>query len=376
MNDGELWKPTGEALRERFWKDVPVSVPGARLSRVDTHVVAQTGPGGHRTFDTLDLQVGDRSLRLIATYKPKLLAGEALNLRRRLLSIEESLRLRRPALESAAPALITDAAAPSTIDACIRSGTALFDLRGTVIVRVGEVFIHVLGERAKLPPARGSPFSGKATRVIRRLLNAPDRRPSIRRLAEEVQAAYSYVHGIVESLQAEGFIEYRGRSGGLILRDPRGLLVAWRDRGEKTAFTTESFNARATHRDALAQGARALESRGARFVFTLASGVAEADRVVTALPHGLYCSAGLDVIAEAFSLRRQTPANFTVLRPRPASDSEAGGVFDSPRSLPWGEAVSLPQLVVDLAQSGGRGREQSDALLEQWVRSLPLLEDS
>ena len=188
-----------------------------------------------------------------------------------------------------------------------------------------------------------------------------------------MESAYSYVHDVVTFLVAEGFVDYRGRSGGVVLVDPRGLLLALRERGEPPA-AVESFNVRSTTVEALRHGAEVLEAKGVRYAFSLGSALEEQERFVSSLPHGLYCSAGTELLTEAFSLRRQTPANFHVLRPRPAVDSVAGGVFEGLRQLPWGQAVATPQLVVDLAHAGGRGKEQSDHLLEAWVKTLPLQE--
>lgn len=361
-----------EGLRDRFWEEQPLRVPDLRLIQVDTHVVPQAGRGGHRIYESVDLVLGSRTVRLLATYKQKLLAGEALNLRKRLLSVADDLRLR--GLGASVPALVTDVAAPATIDVCLRTGTALFDLTGTAIVRTEGVHLHVAGTRPAKPLSRTPIFSGKGSRVVRRLLNQPDRRPTIRQLADEVRTAYSYVHGVVERLESEGFIEYGGRAKGVALRDPRGLLSALRDRGERPAAALESFNVRATNPASLRTASEVLERERVHYAFTLASGLEERDRFVTALPHGLFCSAGTELLTRAFGLRRQSPANFVVLRPRPAADSEAGGVYDSLRMLPWGKAVALPELIVDLTHAGGRGQDQSDHLLDAWVKSLPLLE--
>ena len=43
----------------------------------------------------------------------------------------------------------------------------------------------------------------------------------------------------------------------------------------------------------------------------------------------------------------------------------------SPRSLPHGQGVAVPQLAVDFAQAGGRGPEQAEFLLERYAAALP-----
>jgi hypothetical protein len=53
-----------------------------------------------------------------------------------------------------------------------------------------------------------------------------------------------------------------------------------------------------------------------------------------ALPHGLYASGDFSAAENALGLRRITPYNFLLLRPHPAVDTDAGGIYCAPRALP------------------------------------------
>jgi hypothetical protein len=120
----------------------------------------------------------------------------------------------------------------------------------------------------------------------------------------------------------------------------------------------------------------ALQAQGVPAVFTLSSGLGDIEPFVTALPHGIYASASLELIVQAFGLKRQTPHNFLVLRPDHAADTEQGGVRASPRQLPYGPAVAFPQLTQDFFQLGGRGRDQAEALCDLWGKQLPTLDEA
>ena len=105
---------------------------------------------------------------------------------------------------------------------------------------------------------------------------------------------------------------------------------------------------------------------------SLGSALREDEQWVTALPHGLYCNASADILEAAFGLRHQTPHNFLVLRPEPEADTDSGGVYIAPRSSHAGSGVFVPQLIVDLHRSGGRGPEQAERLLDTWAQGLPV----
>ncbi len=204
------------------------------------------------------------------------------------------------------------------------------------------------------------------------LLAQPDHVRTVRLLAEQVESSYANVHGAVEALVRLGYVEKLGGHRGIAVRDPAALLRAWIASGEPTALAIERFNARDTSAAALSEGARQLAGRGIRSVFSLGSALREDERWASALPQGLYCDASSDILQEAFALRPHTPFNFFILRPEPAANTEAGGIYFATREVESGSGVCLPQLIVDLNRMGGRSVEQAERLMEAWSRSLPL----
>jgi hypothetical protein len=270
--------------------------------------------------------------------------------------------------------IATLTAGPSTIAACDRAQVGLIDLRGTLLIERGELLLHIVGRGEPPPvPRKARLFRGKNARVVRLLLAQPDLVVPIRKLADAVQSGYANVYNVVELLSQAGYVEKLGGHRGVRLRDPVGLLRAWIDSGETTAVAIERFNARSTTPEALRKGAAQLGALGVRSIFTLGSALLEGERWVSALPHAIYCVASREILEDAFGLRGQTPYNFLVYRPEPAADTDAGGIYTSPRQSEVGAGVALPQLIVDLHRSGGRGKEQAERLLDAWSKSLPFI---
>jgi hypothetical protein len=268
--------------------------------------------------------------------------------------------------------IATDAASAGVISACEREDVGLVDQRGTLLLRSGGVFIHLLGQVPLQRRSRAPIFHGKGCRLVRVVLASTDRAWTARELSSQAQTSYAYTHGVLTQLEQDGYLVRASRNKGFRVRDAVGLLRAWLESGEKTAAVTEGFYAASTAPEALQRGLSTLADQGIRCIFTLASGLLPEERFVSGLPHGLYLTGSVEPVSQAFGLRRMTPHNFWILRPEVAAETEVGGVYHAPRRLPHGPGVALPQLAVDFRNSGGRGKEQAEALLERFARQLPL----
>jgi hypothetical protein len=75
---------------------------------------------------------------------------------------------------------------------------------------------------------------------------------------------------------------------------------------------------------------------------------------VSGLPHGIYVSGDVSALEEKLELERSTPHNFFILRPEPAAETSASGVYGFTREVRPGTAVALPQLAADFATIVGR----------------------
>lgn len=374
-------------LREAYWAAPPQLPEGVGLERHEPIAVTRSGRGGVSVYDVVELATPTARVPLLVGYRTRLLAKHIDKLRERLGSLARQRRDRRiaaggrPAPELV-PAIVTDVAKPTVIDACRRAGVAILDQRGTVIVSARDVFVFVQGRGSVQRAWRGRLFSGKASRVVRFLLAHVAFEPVVaprtaRDIASRCDLSYAYAHGVLRKLEDEGFVERSSSHAGFRLKDPIGLLRAWISSGERTAVAVEGFHAPATSREALIEAAKKLEDEtGDEALFSLASALQPDEIHVAGLPHGAYWPGELAPLVEAFRLRRTTPHNFLVLRPDPLAWTAAGGLLLVERtrrehSDPRIRRVALPQLAADFAALPGRGREQAEFLVGVYSERLP-----
>lgn len=359
----------------------PYAVPslvlpaGLELVHLESIVVPQRGPGGLAKFDLADLRWSRSAVRLLIDFRVPLHSRDVARLRARLQAVIDERRRRQQATgkvpDVVLPALATDAATPRLVEACSGGNVALLDCRGTVIVHEGSAYIHAMGEGRVVRPSRARVFAGKGCRIVRLLLAEPAPPHLGLELSKRSETSYAYAHSVLTRLEQDGYVSRASPRSGFRTKDPAGLLRAWVESGERTAAAVEAFNAPSTSPEALARADAARRAAGVSGVFTLASALLPDEVHVSALPHGMYIGGDAAPVVAALGLRRITPHNFLILRAEPAAESEAGGVYLSPRSLPHGLGVVVPQLVVDFAQAGGRGPEQAEFLLERYAAALP-----
>ena len=385
-------------IRDAFWASVPKFPPGLTLERTGPVVVPQQGPGGTAIYDFVMATAGEHiEVPLVVAYKAPLLAREMGRLKVKLSAIADQRRVRDAAGRKLAPvhhvpAIVTDVATPSVVDACEREGIAIIDRRGTFILHAGSAYIHVEGKGAVDRRWRGRIFSGKASRVVRYILTTVAvedlvKPRSVHAVAEAVQLSYAYTYGVLTKLESEGFLSRATPHAGFRLTNPVAVLRAWQESGERTARLVEPFNAPNTTLSVLARAAKKLrDTSRTEPLFTLASALDHGEAFTSGLPHGVYLAGDSDRFVEALGLRRITPHNFLILHADPVVETDAGGIWHGARVRSAEEAarsedaraggptihrVSLPQLVIDFATLPGRGKEQSDFLLGKYADAIP-----
>ena len=373
MRNAEATAPVG---RDLFWSQ-PAALPGdLRLTQLESIVVPRRGRGGESVFDLARLETPSASVLLVIAFRSPASAKDALVAKEQLRTVVDDLRLRSSASATLSgpfvPALATDVAQRSVIDACVREGLAVLDRRGSIIVHHGPLYVHVEGRVPVERASRVRVFSGKACRIVRLVLANPGLRLKPQEVASGAKTSYAFAHGVLTKLERDGFLARSSPRAGFRLRDGAGLLRAWIDSGERTAVRVTPYFAPSTRPEALRAAEAASRASGVSSVFTLASALLPTEVFVSGLPHGAYVSGDVAPFEDALARKRVTPHNFLVLRADPAAETPASGIYGFTRTLPHGAGVALPQLAADLASvGGGRGGEQAERLLELYAKSLP-----
>jgi hypothetical protein len=372
MTNGKTRAASG---RQAFWAE-PLPLPGdLRLTQLESIVAPRPGRGGETVFDVARLQTPTASTHLVVAFRSPVTAQDALLAKRQLGSVIEDLRLRATASGQGAgtylPALATDVISKSVLEVCIREGLAVLDRKGTVVIHRGPFFVHVEGRASVERASRVRVFTGRACRIVRLLLAHPGERLKPQEIATGTQTSYAFTHGVLTKLERDGFVARASPRSGFRLRDGAGLLRAWIESGERTAVRVTPYHAPNTRPEALASAAALARAQGISFVFTLASALRPDEVFVSGLPHGAYVGGDVEPIEQALKLEKTTPHNFLVIRADAASETTSGGIHAFTRELPHGPAVALPQLAVDFAGAGGRGKEEADHLLSLYAKGLP-----
>ena len=364
--------------RDAFWRSRLPLPQGLGLVHLGTLVVPRRGPGGATIHDEAALESAQGRVALLVEYRGHVLPRDVPGIGERLRHLLQQKRLREQAIGSSSapslPVLATDLATPAVQEACLAAGLGVIDQGGTVLLRGPSLFIHVQGSAPVSRTPRVNAFRGKGTRIVRLLLSRPEELWTAQSVTAASETSYAFSHGVLSLLERDGFLRRHSPRGGFRLYDGAGLLRRWAEQGDDAAVVIERFNAPSTEPTRLREAREALASHGIRSIFTLASALFPKEVFAAALPHGLYVSGDMTPAIETLGLRRITPHNLYLLKPHPAVDTEAGGVYCAPRTLAHGAGASMPQLVLDFHRVGGRGPDQGRELLQQFAKELPYLE--
>jgi hypothetical protein len=267
----------------------------------------------------------------------------------------------------------TDLAQPPLLEACRQHRLGVLDQTGTLILQAGPIFLDIRGTRP-LPKGRprGEPsLTPSTTRLVRVLLGELGRRWKVAELASAANVSFGTSQAFLIGCEQIGFVRRDSPRSGFTTSDPVGLLRRWLEYPQVDWSSLEGFYAPSTEPPVLREAREEAGRLGIPVLFTLASAVREDELHVAGVPHGIYCSGDSRSLASALRLKRTTPHNFLILRPRREADTDRGGIFHLPRELDHGPGVSLPQLIKDFRAIAGRGKEQADFLLQRYLEQLP-----
>jgi hypothetical protein len=263
-----------------------------------------------------------------------------------------------------APVLASRFLSPRARAILQEEGIGYLDLAGNCRLALPELHLERVVEENPFP-AHGRPaslFSPISSRIVRALLEEPQRAWQISELAREAGASLGQSSSVCRRLRDEAYATLDQRR--LRLAQPGALLDAWQPQSalaKPRRLLYYSFERSSeTLMRTLAQAASA---RGARIAFTgTAAGALLAPfvRGLGAVSAYVADEASAAALAQAMELRPvEEGANLTLLIP------EDAGVFYRSQTIDGQPVVGPVQAYLDLAADPARGREQADFLRQQ-----------
>jgi len=311
------------------------------------------------TFDfVIRVKVGQVSRILLGEVKS---SGQPRYLRQAIAQLRET----GAASESTYFVIAAPYFSPRGLEICRRHKVGCVDLAGNCYLEFDGVYIERIVEEKPKPVTRmlKSLFSPVSSRIVRAMLEEPDRTWKLTELAEATGASLGQTYNVSEKLAAEGFTR-KSRQEGISLINPAGLLDTWREEYD-VAVLNEVHSFHSLERDPaqlMASVEQAAERLEARYAFTLHAGASLIAPYVRFNDVHFYVGSDPQVWADELDLRTvEFGGNVHLLRPYDE------GVLYRLRCPQGMAVVGNIQLYLDLYKYPARGREQAEFLREKEI---------
>lgn len=251
---------------------------------------------------------------------------------------------------------------------CQRHQVGCVDLVGNCYLEFDGVYIERIVEENPEPARRAikSLFTPVASRIVRAVLEEPDRTWKLTELAEATGASLGQTYNVSEKLAAEGYAHKSAREG-LTLINPGRLLEAW-SQAYDVAAVNQVFSFYSPEQEAnrlMARVKETAERLEARYAFTLHAGLSLLQSATPEMPFGdvhFYAESNAATWADALDLQPvEFGGNVHLLRPYDE------GVFYRSRTIQGLVVVGDIQLYLDLYSDPARGRERAQRLREKEI---------
>ena len=272
----------------------------------------------------------------------------------------------------AVPVLVAPYLSPERQQICRKEGVGFIDLSGNVYLKFKSLFIERIGFPNRFPVKRQgrSPFSDKASLILRALLSGGNRLWGIRELALEIALDPGYVSRMAKEIEKRGYI--KRIDSKLSLRSPDGILEDWVRSYNLKKNQLSSYFCMAESVDEILHRLRSLQlPKDVQYALSVQAG---ANLVV---PYSNFKEVhvyakeanAVELIEEGMNLKPVAQGgNLVIMRPY-----YRNSVLYNSRIVDGLRIVSDIQLYLDLHGYPLRGLEQAEHLLEKRIR--PVLEE-
>lgn len=338
-------------IRDRL-RAVLQDVPFAEVRRWPEPALSD----GKRPDLLLDFRLGDSRWRVIVEVKA---IGEPRQLRYAIQQLREYLKGADNGYGIiGAPYISKDGA-----KICRENGVGYVDLAGNCLVSFDQTYIERSGfaspSREKRPMK--SPFTRRASRVLRVMLLDPNRSWQVQELAREADISLGLASKVKQRLLD---LEYARENSKreISANRPKDILDTWVENYTFRKNPGWDFFTLEEPKTAERRLAEYCSKRRIRYAMTLFSGAALVAPYAQYTRGFSYLVSDVRKVAEAVGLKEVSSGpNFTILEPYDE------GVFYGSRTIDGMQVVSDIQLYLDLAGYKGRGEEAAQFLLRQRI---------
>lgn len=283
--------------------------------------------------------------------------------------VRESLRNLKagfPKERAGYPVLASSFVTPRVREICREEGVGYLDLAGNCYLNLDDLFVEKVVEKNPFPkPGRPSSlFSPASSRILRALLEEPDRKWGLRELSATTQVSLGQTFKVCRRLLAEQYANKREKRLELI--EPSKLLDAWREQYTlKKNAQTAYYSFERTPELLLPRIAALAKENSWRYAitsFAAASIIAPFTRGVGVTTWYVENALAIDAWVKALDLRpTESGANVILLTPYDP------GVFYRTREANNVRLVGNIQLYLDLYGDPARGKEQAEFLRKEKI---------
>ena len=340
-----------------------------RTIKSDLDRLLQSVPFVEIQESLMETKIGDKRVDLAVRLRA---VGQSYNLLVECKSVGEprivrmaiqQLREYSSLLEHVYPVVGAPYISKDTAALCKQNSVGYIDLAGNCYLSFDHVFIEASNYPNPAVEKRriGTIFSPKASRILRVMLNFPDRRPwGVWELAREANVSIGLASKVKGRLLD---LDYARGDKHLALSRPIELLEEW---ARNYSFRRNKVNDYFSFDD-VGVVERELSERcrqeGIPFALTLFSGAARVAPFSRYARGFAYVGRDIGKMAVALNLKTVTSGpNFTILEPYDE------GVFYRAEDVGGVRVVSDVQLYLDLVGFKGRGEEAAEFLLDQRIK--------
>lgn len=306
----------------------------------------------------IDVEMVGKKRKLIIEAKSRGFPSQILQSIPVLLKVSSSVK-------DSYPIFVSDFISKKGASICKENNVGYIDLTGNCYVGLKEVYIEKIGEE-QIERSRNilkKLFSPKATRIIRALLEEPERLWGINELSQAFEVALGYTHEVIAKLLKQGYI-IRDEKKKIHLSRPTELLNDWAEQYRIPPENIHSYySSMKNSQELMKKIANTLKRNKITYCFTLHAGASLVAPFMRFNDVHFYYLGELKTIVQQLELE-EIEFGGTVHLIEPYDE----GIFYRKQTIEGKDVICNTQLYLDLNQYPARGKEQAEFLRKKRIK--------